>query len=151
MTRATRSNPTLPATTTTDSSGSSTVPVALFMPLAAPQLKSTSHASLVQWRKLRREYEAEVAMRCNNDADKMAEVLVSVKKSFDTDFLLYGIISSVKNNSVPDVAALFKENVTIDMTESDVKERIMQFFARSREFVEEQGWQEFFTGNEGIR
>eukprot|EP00644_Phytophthora_capsici_P008309 jgi/Phyca11/114564/e_gw1.26.460.1 len=35
------------------------------------------------------------------------------------------IISSVKNNSVPDVADLFKENVTIDMAESDVKERIM--------------------------
>ncbi|KAF4039680.1 hypothetical protein GN244_ATG08205 [Phytophthora infestans] len=61
------------------------------------------------------------------------------------------IISSVKNNSVLDVAALFKENVTIDMTESDVRERVMQLFARSREFIEEQGWQEFFTGNEGLR
>jgi hypothetical protein len=156
---STRNNPT---PSTTDAGGNSTVPVALFMPLAAPQLKSTSHAALVQWRKLRREYEDEVAMRCNNDAEKMAEVLVSVKKSFNKrllevwcefdwdvdietvsdEFILAKvdeIISSVKNNSVPDVAALFKENVTINMAESDVKERVMQFFARSREFIEEQG------------
>ncbi|KAE9280453.1 hypothetical protein PR003_g27956 [Phytophthora rubi] len=151
---STRSNPTPSAPTTTDTSGTSTVPMALFMPLAAPQLKSTSHAALVQWRKLRREYEDEVAMRCNNDAKKMAEVLVSVKKSFnkrllevwcefdwDVDietvsdkFILKKvdeIISSVKNNSVPDVVAVFKENVTMEMAENDVKERVMQFFARS--------------------
>nr|KAE8918753.1 hypothetical protein PF009_g30934 [Phytophthora fragariae] len=171
---STRSNPTPSAPTTTDTSGTSTAPMALFMPLAAPQLKSTSHAALVQWRKLRREYEDEVAMRCNNDAKKMAEVLVSVKKSFNKRLLevwcefdwdvdietvsdkfilkkVNEIISSVKNNSVPDVAAVFKENVTMDMAENDVKERVMQFFARSREFIEEQGWQEFFTGNEGLR
>ncbi|KAG6610470.1 uncharacterized protein IUM83_06570 [Phytophthora cinnamomi] len=87
MTRSTRSNPTAPAPATSDPSGTSTVPVDLFMLLAAPQLKSTSHAALVQWRKLRREYEDEVAMRCSNDTDKMAEVLVSVKKSFNKRLL----------------------------------------------------------------
>ncbi|KAF1775285.1 hypothetical protein GQ600_4443 [Phytophthora cactorum] len=116
----------------------------------------TSHAAHVQWRKLRREYEDEVAMRCQNDTEKMADVLVSVKKSFDKrvlevwcefdwsvdidtvsdEFILEKIdeiISSAKNNSVPDVAALFKKNVVIDMNKSDVKER------------------EFFTGKEGMR
>ncbi|OWZ13177.1 LOW QUALITY PROTEIN: hypothetical protein PHMEG_00013548 [Phytophthora megakarya] len=119
--------------------------MALFMPLAAQQLRSTSHAALVRWRKLRHEYEDEVAMRCNNNTDKI------VKKSFDKRLLgvwcdfdwdvpdefiltkIYKIITSVKNNSVSDIAASFKENVTIDMTEK------------------EQGWQEFFTGNEGSR
>ncbi|KAE8964515.1 hypothetical protein PF011_g28637, partial [Phytophthora fragariae] len=172
--RSTRSNPAPPTPAASDPAGTSTVPMALFMPLAASQLKSTSHAALVQWRKLRREYEDEVAMRCSNDEDKTTEVLVSVKKSFNkrllevwcefdwgvdietvTDEFILGkideIISSVKNNSVPDVSALFKENVMVDMTESDVKERVMQFFARSREFIEEQGWQEFFTGKEELR
>ncbi|ETL35288.1 hypothetical protein L916_12560 [Phytophthora nicotianae] len=51
--------------------------MALFMLLAAPQLKSTSHAALGQWRKLHSEYEGEVAMRYKNDLTKMAEVLVS--------------------------------------------------------------------------
>ncbi|KAE9294832.1 hypothetical protein PR003_g24166 [Phytophthora rubi] len=119
MTSSTRSNTT---------GGSSTVPVTLFIPLAAPQHKSTSHAALVQWRKLRSEYEDEVAMRCNNDA-KMMDVLVSVKKSFDKrlltgwcdfewdvdvatisdEFILKKIdkiLSSVNNNSEPDEAAL---------------------------------------------
>ncbi|ETN19923.1 hypothetical protein PPTG_03039 [Phytophthora nicotianae INRA-310] len=59
----------------------STVPMALFMLLAAPQLKSISHAAVGQWRKLHSEYEGEVAMRCKNDLTKMAEVLVS-----DRDF-----------------------------------------------------------------
>ncbi|KAF4027454.1 hypothetical protein GN244_ATG20933 [Phytophthora infestans] len=101
-------------------------------------------------------------MRCKKDPTKMAEVLVSVKKSFDKrllaawcdfewdvdvanvtdDFILAKIdeiIASVKNNAVPDVAALFKENVVMDIKESDVKERVMQFFVRSREFIDEQG------------
>lgn len=113
-------------------------------------------------------------MRCKNDAEKMAEVLVSVKKSFEKSLLkvwcdlewdvkvedvtdefilakIDEIIASVKNNSVPDVAALFKENVEMNLGEGDVKERVMQFFAKSREFVEEQGWQAFFTGKEGTR
>ncbi|KAE9178074.1 hypothetical protein PF005_g24238 [Phytophthora fragariae] len=119
MTSSTRSNTT---------GGSSTVPVTLFIPVAAPQRKSTSHAALVQWRKLRSEYEDEVAMRCKNDA-KMMDVLVSVKKSFDKrlltgwcdfewdvdvatisdEFILKKIdkiLSSVNNNSEPDEAAL---------------------------------------------
>jgi hypothetical protein len=174
MTRLTRSNTTTPAPSGTPSSESSTVPMTLFMPLAAPQLNSTSHAALVQWRKLRSEYEDEVAMRCKNDAAKMAEIIVSVMKSFDKPILtawcdfewdtdvvtvtdefilakIDEIIASIKNNSVPDVAALFKENVVMDMGESDVKERVMQVFVRSREFIGEQGWQGFFTGKEGVR
>eukprot|EP00644_Phytophthora_capsici_P018275 jgi/Phyca11/127385/e_gw1.68.172.1 len=87
MTRSTRSNLTTDAPANTAAGDSSTVPMTLFMPLAAPQLKSTSHAALVQWRKLRSEYEDEVAMRCKNDPTKMAEVLVSVKKSFDKRLL----------------------------------------------------------------
>ncbi|GMF42756.1 unnamed protein product [Phytophthora fragariaefolia] len=171
---STRSSPTPSALSTTDTSRTSSVPITLFMPLAAPQLKSTSHTALVQRRKLRREYEDEVAMRCNNDADIMAEVVVSVKKSYNKRLLevwcefdwdvdietvsdefivnkVDEIISSVKNNSVPDVAAVFKENVSMDMAENDVKERVMQFFARSKEFIEEQGWKEFFTRDEGLR
>ncbi|OWZ19619.1 LOW QUALITY PROTEIN: hypothetical protein PHMEG_0006114 [Phytophthora megakarya] len=171
MTVSTRSNPTPPAPATKDPAGAPTVPMVLLMPAAAPQLKSTSHASLVHWRNLRREYEDEVAMRCSDDADKMAEVLLStfnkrlleVWCEFDwgvnietvTDEFILGkideIIWSVINNSVSDVAALFKENVVLDMTESDVKERVMQFFAKSREFIEKQGWQEFFTGKKGLR
>ncbi|KAG6610911.1 uncharacterized protein IUM83_08079 [Phytophthora cinnamomi] len=138
MTSSTRSNPTAPAPATSDPAGTSTMPMARFMPLATPHLKSTSHAALVQWWKLRREYEDEVAMRCSNDTDKMAEVLVSVKKSLNKrllevwcefdwgvdittvtdEFILSKIdeiILFVKDNSVPDVAALFKANVVVDM------------------------------------
>ncbi|KAL3669953.1 hypothetical protein V7S43_005326 [Phytophthora oleae] len=140
----------------------------------------------------------------------MADVLVSVKQSFDKrllgvwcefdwdvnvdtvsdEFILSKIdeiLSSVNNNSVPDVTALFKENITIDilMQNGSLSTAISSmgcalmiadaigsatfsrrhvvvrlsgsmilwrnFFARSRKFIEEQGWQEFFTGNEGSR
>ncbi|KAG6610471.1 uncharacterized protein IUM83_06571 [Phytophthora cinnamomi] len=37
------------------------------------------------------------------------------------------------------------------MSQSDVKERVMKLFARSREFIEEEGWQEVFCGKEGLR
>jgi hypothetical protein len=108
----------------------------------------------------------EVAMRCKNNAPNMAEVLVGVKKSFDKRLLTAGcdfewdtdvatvtdefilakideIISFVKNKSVPDVAALLKENVVMDMGESDVKERVMQVFVRSRESSMNEGGKAF--------
>jgi len=44
---------------------------------------------------------------------------------------------------VPDVAALLKENVVMDMGESDVKERVMQVFVRSRESSMNEGGKAF--------
>ncbi|GMF36346.1 unnamed protein product [Phytophthora fragariaefolia] len=146
MTRLTRSNPNAPASAASNPAGTSTVPMTPFMPLAAPQLKSTSHAALVQWRKLRREYEDEVPMRCSNDTAKMVEVLVSVNKSLNKrllevwcefdwgvdittvtdEFILSKIdeiILSVKNNSVPDVAALFKVNVVCKLLVESLQPR----------------------------
>ncbi|OWZ03902.1 hypothetical protein PHMEG_00024291 [Phytophthora megakarya] len=44
-----------------ESTSSSTVP--FFVPLIAPIIESTSYAALVEWRKRRKEYEHEVAVR----------------------------------------------------------------------------------------
>ncbi|GMF10719.1 unnamed protein product [Phytophthora lilii] len=92
----------------------------------------------------------------------MAEVLVSVKTSFnkrllevwcDFDWLVDvdtvtdefiltkvdEITSSVKNKTVPDVAALFKENVKINLAEGDVRERVMQFFENAASTLKSKG------------
>jgi hypothetical protein len=154
----------------TTKSTSMTVP--LFVPLKAPRITSTSHASLVKWRRERKRYEQQVAERCNGDAAKIAETIVSVKSSFDDNLLsvlcdlewgvdkdlvtdkelverLNDVIAAVKNNRVPNVAAEFKEAVKMDMKETDVRDRVVQYFAASRQFIEERGWGDFFTDEKG--
>jgi hypothetical protein len=156
-------------TTTTKGTG---IAVPLFVPLKAPRITSTSHASLIKWRRERKRYEQQVAERCNGDEEKMAEMLVSVKSSFDDSLLsvlcdlewvidkdsvtdadltkrLNDVIASVKNDRVPNVAAEFKEAVKMNMQESDVRARVVQYFADSRLFIEERGWGDFFTDVKG--
>ncbi|KAL3657829.1 hypothetical protein V7S43_017208 [Phytophthora oleae] len=143
-----------------------------FVPLTAPKIESTSHAALIKWRRAHREYEQQVAMRLHNDPDKLAEAVTSIKDSFSlclldvlcnlkrgirkedvTNELLLakidGIIATVVNNSVPNVAEEFKLAVKMNLKESDVRERVVQFFRAGRELIEERGWGEFFTDGEG--
>ncbi|OWY98480.1 hypothetical protein PHMEG_00030748 [Phytophthora megakarya] len=149
-------------------------PVSFFVPLLAPTIKSTSHAALVEWKKKREEYEAEVAIRCCHDPAKIAEMTTKVCNSFEpsllevlcdlewgvkkaelTDALVLskidGIIASVKNGTVPNVAAEFKLAVRMDLQQSDVRERVVQFFKSSRQVIEENGWAEFFKDHEGLK
>ncbi|OWZ13472.1 hypothetical protein PHMEG_00013201 [Phytophthora megakarya] len=129
-----------------ESTSSSAVPV--FVPLIAPIIESTSHATLVEWRKKRKEYEHEVAVRCCHDPEKMATMTTNIQNSFEPSLLevlcdlewgiekenlsdqlllskIDAIISTVKNNTVPNVAAEFKSAVRMDLQESDVPERVV--------------------------
>lgn len=60
-----------------------------------------------------------------------------------------GIIATVVNNTIPNVAAEFKLAVKMDLKESDVRERVIQFFKAGRQLIEERGWSDFFTDQEG--
>jgi hypothetical protein len=76
-----------------------------------------------------------------------------IKKDDLTDELLNekidGIIASVKNNMVPNVAHEFLLHVKLNHSESDVKERVVQYFKSGRLLIDEMGWSEFFRDEEG--
>ncbi|GMF15175.1 unnamed protein product [Phytophthora fragariaefolia] len=117
-------------TTETKISTTVSMSVPLLVPLAAPMIESTSQAVLVKWRRARKDYEQQVAMRLRNDMEKVTEAITSIKDSFTpgllevlcdvewgieidkvTDAILTekidGVIATVANNTVPNVAAEF--------------------------------------------
>ncbi|ETI38931.1 hypothetical protein F443_15430 [Phytophthora nicotianae P1569] len=59
------------------------------------------------------------------------------------------IISSVKNNSVPDVDHETREMLRMDLSESDVSERVIQYFKLCHDIIHDHGRQQFFTGKDG--
>eukprot|EP00644_Phytophthora_capsici_P000715 jgi/Phyca11/109335/e_gw1.16.425.1 len=114
-------------------------PAPIFTPILPPRITRTSHAALVKWRKERREYEDTIRNRAKGDTD---DLIVPIKNTFDEGLLrewcrlrwkisiddvtdsiileeIEKIISSVKNNSVPDIDLEMAENLRMDLSESD--------------------------------
>ncbi|POM69892.1 Hypothetical protein PHPALM_13793 [Phytophthora palmivora] len=152
----------------------SSTQLSFFVPLTAPMVESTSHAALVEWKKRRKEYEQEVAVCCCHDPGKIMTMMTNIRNSFEPSLLdvlcdlewgigkedlndelllskIDAIINTVKNNTVPNVAAEFKLAVRMNLQESDVRERVIQFFKSSRQVIEEQGWADFFKDQEGMK
>ncbi|ETN07735.1 hypothetical protein PPTG_13060 [Phytophthora nicotianae INRA-310] len=141
----------------------------IFTPTLPPRLTSTSHAALVKWRRERREYEETIRSRAKDSA---ADLIVPVKSTFDEGLLrmwcllrwklsiddvtdshilaeVDKIIDSVKNNDVPDIDVEMREQLRMDLSESDVSERVIQYFKKCYEIVDDHGWRVFFTGLDG--
>lgn len=149
----------------------SKVSVPLFTPIAAPRITSTSHAALVQWRKARKEYVEIIQSRCATTGEDPDKVITSVKHSFENSLLsiwcdlkwkttveeitddqimkgIEQVISEVKNKSIPDIQSLFRHELNIDL-ESDVNERIIQYFRQCRQVIQDNGLQTCFDTDEG--
>ncbi|ETP11074.1 hypothetical protein F441_13424 [Phytophthora nicotianae CJ01A1] len=143
--------------------------IPIFTPVLPPRLSSTSHALLVQWRKERREYEKTVRNRAKGGVQ---DKIVPIRTTFDeglpriwcrlrwqisiddvTDKVIFTeidtIISSVKNNNVPDGDDEMREMLRMYLSESDVSERIIQYFKRCHDIIDDHGGQQFFSGDDG--
>eukprot|EP00644_Phytophthora_capsici_P007384 jgi/Phyca11/111844/e_gw1.21.259.1 len=126
----------------TDNGATGSVP--LFTPLMPPKIASTSHGSLVHWRKERRDYEAKLRARCRVTGEAFEAVVEPVAGAFNphlldtfcefqmgvsaatvTDAMLTAeiekVISSVKNGSLPDIKDLYERELKLNMAESDCK------------------------------
>ncbi|KAE9196860.1 hypothetical protein PF002_g22924 [Phytophthora fragariae] len=144
----------------------------IFTPVLAPEITSTSHAALVQWRKERKVYEDIMRARCQTSGEDYAAVTRSVKDSFDRKLLetwyrlrwqvavievnddrlrseIDNIINSVKNHTLPDVQALFKKELHFNLKESDVSERVLQYFISCERIIEEHGLHACFESETG--
>ncbi|POM60306.1 hypothetical protein PHPALM_30853 [Phytophthora palmivora] len=148
--------------------------VPLFTPILPPKIESISHESLVRWRKERREYEAKLRARCRVTGENFEAVAESVVDAFNphlletfcelqlditmgdaTDDLLTAeienIISGVKNDSLPDIKELYRRELKLDMTESDVKARYIDYFTLFNKITMENGLVGCFSQTDGAR
>ncbi|ETN10805.1 hypothetical protein PPTG_22702 [Phytophthora nicotianae INRA-310] len=131
----------------------------VFTPVVPPKIKSISKEALVKWQKLRKEYEAKMRSRCRSSGEDYSIITQTVKESFDHDLLevfctmrldkevadctegmlieeLQRLLTSVKNDYLPDIKALFKRELRMDLR-------------RVTEIVRQHGLAECLEGREG--
>ncbi|OWZ15878.1 hypothetical protein PHMEG_00010406 [Phytophthora megakarya] len=148
--------------------------IPLFTPMLPPEIVSTSHASLVRWRHERRQYEAAVRSRVKTTGEDLAKAMIPVKETFDEGLLqmwcklrwsmaiedvtdekiwdeVNKIIATVKNATLPDIESLFKEELKMDLTESDVSERVLQYFKQCYDVIDEHGLSACFEASNGSK
>lgn len=148
--------------------------VPLFTPILPPKIESVSHEALVKWKRDRREYEAKFRARCRVSGGACDSVVESIKDSFDTDLLdvfcelelgvtaadvteqqlvaaIEAIVSSIKNSQIPDIKALFKRELKMNMKESDVLARVLDYFKTCNKIISENGLKECFLNETGKR
>ncbi|GMF53459.1 unnamed protein product [Phytophthora fragariaefolia] len=98
--------------------------------------------------------------------DGAKDVIVPVKTTFDQGFLRLWcrlrwhiaiddvtddhirsevdlIIASMKNNNVPDIDNEMRSKLRMDLTETDVSERVIQYFKTCHEIIDDNGWRVF--------
>ncbi|KAE8981746.1 hypothetical protein PR001_g23914 [Phytophthora rubi] len=92
-----------------------------------------AHEALVEWLKLRKEYEEYTNDRCKDGKEDVAAVMKSVKSSFDANVLetlceIQQITDSFQNQELPDVKELFREELRMNMSNSDIDARVIEYF-----------------------
>ncbi|OWY92994.1 hypothetical protein PHMEG_00037765, partial [Phytophthora megakarya] len=140
-----------------------TVPV--FLPVLPPKIKSISHEALVRWEKERRDYETKLRNRCRVTGEDYDAVVEQIKDSFDADLLdvfcefqlnvetadvtegmliaeIEHILGSVKNKALPDIKELFKKDLKMNLAETDVTARSMDYLKCFKTIVADNGLME---------
>ncbi|GMF18847.1 unnamed protein product [Phytophthora fragariaefolia] len=131
--------------------GTSRVPQPIFSFVLAPRVASIARDELVEWLKLRKEYEEAVKERCKDGKEDIKAVLKSVKNSFDADLLetlcevnwgvtkdeltdeflleqIRAITDSYQNQVLPPVNELFQKELRMDMNNKDITARVTSYF-----------------------
>uniref|UniRef100_H3GC38 Uncharacterized protein n=1 Tax=Phytophthora ramorum TaxID=164328 RepID=H3GC38_PHYRM len=148
--------------------------VPLFAPPLPLKISSISHEFLAKWKIKRREYEADMRARCRVSGENYDVVVTPIMESFDAELLdtfcelrlnqasvdvtegmliaeIEHIAGSVKNKTLPDIKTLFMNSLRLNMTESDVYARVLDYFNECGKIVRANGLMECFTGNDGVR
>ncbi|KAE8964420.1 hypothetical protein PR003_g24363 [Phytophthora rubi] len=139
-----------------------------------PRIDSISHEALVKWMRDRREYEAKLRARCRVSGESYDAVVESVVDAFESDLLdvfcdlklhlplkdvtegmllteIKSIVDSVKNSTLPDIKALFKKELKMNMGESDVAARVLDYFRAFNRIMMDNGLKECFQDADGSR
>uniref|UniRef100_H3GR29 Uncharacterized protein n=1 Tax=Phytophthora ramorum TaxID=164328 RepID=H3GR29_PHYRM len=138
-----------------------------------PWIKDIWHASLVQWKKERREYEDVIDAHCAISGEDIIKASMSVKSTFDHTLLktlckldwevplesvteeriiteIDKIVNNVKNGSIVNIDALFDDELRIVLHESDVQARVVNYFKLCEDIISRNGLQNTFATSTGI-
>ncbi|EGZ18559.1 hypothetical protein PHYSODRAFT_498366, partial [Phytophthora sojae] len=160
-------------TRSTESDGP-TGSVPLFVPILPPKITSISHEALVKWQRDRRDYETKLCSRCRISGEDYDIVAESIKEAFDEDLLevlcelqldttpaavtdtillaeIERIVDSVKNDALPDIKELLKRELRMNMSESDVTARVLDYFILFNKITKENGLTACFSHANGVR
>ncbi|GMF51239.1 unnamed protein product [Phytophthora fragariaefolia] len=125
-----------------------------------PQIVCFSHDDLLKLRCDRELYKAAVIFRCQESGKSLATVMIPVISTINRRLLktfcelelklpleqitnetlvnaIGQILSSMMNDQVPNIHAIMSQYLKIDLRQKDVKARVLNYFDRFDELVEE--------------
>ncbi|OWZ20098.1 hypothetical protein PHMEG_0005548 [Phytophthora megakarya] len=148
--------------------------IPVFLPVLPPKIQSISREALVKWKKDRHDYEAKLRNRCHVTGEAYDAVVELIRDSFDADLFdtfcefqlnvasvdvieemliaeIEHIVGSVKNNALPDIKDLFSRKLKMNMSESDVTARVVDYFKSFQMIMADNGLTECFSHERGAR
>ncbi|KAE8903459.1 hypothetical protein PF003_g12429 [Phytophthora fragariae] len=146
----------------------------IFAFVMPPKVSSIARDELVEWLKLRKEYEETMKERCKDGKEDIGTVMKSVKNSFDEylletlcevswgvtvdkvtdDFLLeqiHAITDSYQNQVLPPVNELFQNELRMDMNNMDITSRVTNYFMSCNTLIKKYGFTSFFEEEHGSK
>ncbi|GMF53672.1 unnamed protein product [Phytophthora fragariaefolia] len=149
-----------------------TVPQPIFELIRAPELRSWEHAALIEWHREWERYVEKIRHRCGVTNETFESVVATVKSSVrpktlrnmatyvlkkplsavtDADIMeaMQARCRTLKNEFVPDVTSLFRQQLKMDLSIDDCDARIFRYCEDFNGIVEDNGLQGLIgTGNE---
>ena len=146
----------------------------LLVTKTAPRLEYASLAAKVQFLKEWEVYEDDIEAHCRRTGDTVARVKETMKGSIkkimlqfwcrnkwkiDCDTItddvilekLQSEVSTLDKDKIANIKPTFKKQLKIDLKESDVEARVVEYFLLGQKITEDNGWTECFNTAKGKR
>ncbi|EGZ18239.1 hypothetical protein PHYSODRAFT_501966, partial [Phytophthora sojae] len=130
--------------------------------------------ALVKWIRERELYEAAVISRCQEFGESLATVMIPAVNTINRRLLktfcelelklpleqmtneklvnaISQILSSMMNDQIPNVHAIMSQHLKMDLRQKDVQARVLNYFDRFDELVEEYGLSIALDGNDKLK
>ncbi|EGZ30741.1 hypothetical protein PHYSODRAFT_440443, partial [Phytophthora sojae] len=150
------------ANTAGDDGDTSQPTTKLWTALEPPPIVCFSHEALVKWRRERELYEAAVIARCQESGESLATVMRPVISTIHRRLLktfcelelktsvsemtndrliaaINQILATMMNDQIPNVHAIMNQHLRMDLRQKDVKARVLNYFDKFDELIEEYG------------
>ncbi|KAE8987400.1 hypothetical protein PR002_g22063 [Phytophthora rubi] len=131
------------------STSTARIPQPIFAFVMPPKVSSIARDKLVEWLKLRKEYEETMKERCKDGNQDIGTVMKSVKNAFD-EYLL-GRCANYQNQVLPPVNELFQKELRMDMNNMDITSRVTSYFMSCNTLIKKYGFTSFFEEEHGSK
>ena len=146
----------------------------LLVTKTAPKLEKASLAAKVQFLKDWEVYEDDIEAHCRRTGDTVARVKETLKGSIKKNLLkfwcrnkwkiafdnitdenilekLESEVATLDQDKIANIKPTFKKQLKIDLKESDVEARVVEYFLLGQKITEDNGWTECFNTAKGKR